>query len=144
MAKNEQPLQGNLFGESASTETSTQSPEAQLWARVQEQKPKEHERIKSLLEQGYEEQQIARELILSLGDFGALADFVTFRAGQFELREDVEHREPFALGRTICQLADGRRVWATREDSSLATAMTTEEFCGQKAHRSAEGLLTPN
>ena len=44
----------------------------------------------------------------------------------------------------ICQLADGRRVWATREDSSLATAMTTEEFCGQKAHRSAEGLLTPN
>ena len=42
-----------------------------------------------------------------------------------------------------CQLDDGRRVWATREDPSLAAAMTTEEFCGRKAHRSREGLLTP-
>ena len=34
--------------------------------------------------------------------------------------------------------------WATRDEPSLAAAMTTEEFCGRTAHRSAEGLLTPH
>ncbi|MEE3328570.1 MAG: acetyl-CoA acetyltransferase [Myxococcota bacterium] len=43
-----------------------------------------------------------------------------------------------------CRLDDGRRTWATREDASLASAMTTEEFCGHSAHRSREGLLTPH
>jgi len=43
-----------------------------------------------------------------------------------------------------CRLEDGRRVWATRDEPSLASAMTTEEFCGRTAHRSLEGLLTPH
>ncbi|MAI25262.1 MAG: acetyl-CoA acetyltransferase [Myxococcota bacterium] len=43
-----------------------------------------------------------------------------------------------------CRLEDGRRIWATRDDASLASAMTQEEFCGRVAHRSRDGLLTPH
>ena len=44
-------------------------------------------------------------------------------------------------GIAICDLPDGTRTVASTDDVEIASAMTTEEFCGKKARIGRDGNL---
>ena len=88
----------------------SQTQKEELWNAVKSEEPIEldkerWEHIKQLLKQGYEEQQIAKELLLSLEAFGALSDFIDLKGEHIELEEGLDVQDVLSLGRTLCQIA---------------------------------------